>query len=188
MEVVVFAMGWDGGQGRNRTADASLFRAALYQLSYLATSDRLQESKLKRTVRNIKAGDRVSDHDVWNGFIVTSRFNSLKRIEWQHSGPAVFSGMLLYGLILSVIFEPFFSTKSTKGTGLGLWISKGIIQKYEGRISFRSLRNANGCTTCFRVFLPTSGTFNLVSTSANELSAAGVEVSANGHTAAMQHV
>ena len=26
----------DGGQGRNRTADASLFRAALYQLSYLA--------------------------------------------------------------------------------------------------------------------------------------------------------
>ena len=26
-----------GGQGRNRTADASLFRAALYQLSYLAT-------------------------------------------------------------------------------------------------------------------------------------------------------
>ena len=27
----------DGGQGRNRTADASLFRAALYQLSYLAT-------------------------------------------------------------------------------------------------------------------------------------------------------
>jgi hypothetical protein len=27
-----------GGQGRNRTADASLFRAALYRLSYLAIS------------------------------------------------------------------------------------------------------------------------------------------------------
>jgi hypothetical protein len=26
-----------GGQGRNRTADAGLFRAALYQLSYLAS-------------------------------------------------------------------------------------------------------------------------------------------------------
>src|SRR5215467_12331068 len=26
----------NGGQGRNRTADASLFRAALYHLSYLA--------------------------------------------------------------------------------------------------------------------------------------------------------
>src|SRR4051812_48800123 len=31
----------DGGQGRNRTADASLFRAALYRLSYLAASLRL---------------------------------------------------------------------------------------------------------------------------------------------------
>jgi hypothetical protein len=29
-----------GGQGRNRTADASLFRAALYQLSYLATEQK----------------------------------------------------------------------------------------------------------------------------------------------------
>jgi signal transduction histidine kinase len=54
----------------------------------------------------------------------------------------------------SRLFEPFFSTKSTKGTGLGLWISKGIIQKYEGRISFRSYRHAGGCITCFRVLLP----------------------------------
>jgi len=54
------------------------------------------------------------------------------------------------------LFQPFFSTKSTKGTGLGLWISKGIVQKYEGRISFRSCRGEKGCTTSFRVFLPTS--------------------------------
>ncbi len=57
------------------------------------------------------------------------------------------------------IFQPFFSTKSTKGTGLGLWISKGIVQKYSGRITFRSFRHAGGCTTCFRVFLP--GTIQL---------------------------
>ena len=31
-----FYLDLDGGQGRNRTADAGLFRAALYQLSYLA--------------------------------------------------------------------------------------------------------------------------------------------------------
>jgi PAS domain S-box-containing protein len=58
------------------------------------------------------------------------------------------------------LFEPFFTTKSNKGTGLGLWISKGIVQKYEGRISFRSYRCAAGCTTCFRVFLPGSCTLN----------------------------
>ncbi len=52
------------------------------------------------------------------------------------------------------LFEPFFSTKSVKGTGLGLWISKGIVQKYDGHIHFRSVRTARGCATCFRVFLP----------------------------------
>ncbi len=54
------------------------------------------------------------------------------------------------------LFQPFFSTKSTKGTGLGLWISKGIVQKYEGRISFRTCKGSNGSITCFRVFLPLS--------------------------------
>ena len=33
-----------GGQGRNRTADASLFRAALYQLSYLAGDESFRSS------------------------------------------------------------------------------------------------------------------------------------------------
>jgi PAS domain S-box-containing protein len=56
------------------------------------------------------------------------------------------------------LFQPFFSTKATKGTGLGLWISKGIVQKYDGRISCRSYRNQGGRTTCFRVFLPVART------------------------------
>jgi len=52
------------------------------------------------------------------------------------------------------LFQPFFSTKSTKGTGLGLWISKGIIQKYDGRITCRSCRFNQRSATCFRIFLP----------------------------------
>ncbi|MDQ1692730.1 MAG: hypothetical protein QOH85_265 [Acidobacteriaceae bacterium] len=52
------------------------------------------------------------------------------------------------------LFEPFFTTKATKGTGLGLWISKGIIQKYEGTIQFRSLRLSSGNVTCFSIFIP----------------------------------
>jgi signal transduction histidine kinase len=52
------------------------------------------------------------------------------------------------------LFEPFFTTKSVKGTGLGLWISKGIIQKYGGSICFRSLRLGGSKVTSFLVFLP----------------------------------
>ncbi|MGD0910798.1 MAG: ATP-binding protein [Terracidiphilus sp.] len=66
------------------------------------------------------------------------------------------------------LFQPFFSTKSTKGTGLGLWISKGIIQKYDGRISCRSYRSKTGCVTCFRVFLPITRNFDRNFISAEE--------------------
>ena len=55
---------------------------------------------------------------------------------------------------LSRIFEPFFSTKETKGTGLGLWVSQGIVQKHGGRIRVRSSAGAEHHGTCFLVFLP----------------------------------
>ena len=48
------------------------------------------------------------------------------------------------------IWEPFFTTKKDVGTGLGLWVSKQIIEKHGGSIRFRS--NGNG--TLFVVFLP----------------------------------
>jgi signal transduction histidine kinase len=52
------------------------------------------------------------------------------------------------------LLEPFFTTKSTKGTGLGLWISKGIVQKYGGAIRFRSASLTGRNITCFQVRLP----------------------------------
>jgi signal transduction histidine kinase len=52
------------------------------------------------------------------------------------------------------IFEPFFTTKGERGTGLGLWVTSGIVSKHEGRIRFRSRDDAACSGTVFSIFLP----------------------------------
>ena len=54
---------------------------------------------------------------------------------------------------LPVIFEPFFSTKGDQGTGIGLWVIKGIVTKLGGRIEVVTSTVGETGTT-FSVFLP----------------------------------
>jgi signal transduction histidine kinase len=51
------------------------------------------------------------------------------------------------------MFEPFVSTKESTGTGLGLWVSEGIVRKHNGRIALRS-RTEPPTGTVFGMFLP----------------------------------
>ncbi len=56
--------------------------------------------------------------------------------------------------ILSSLFTPFFTTKGEKGTGLGLWVSRGIITKHEGTLRLRSATDGPNRGTVFSIFLP----------------------------------
>jgi len=55
--------------------------------------------------------------------------------------------------IRGTMFEPFITTKGEKGTGLGLWIVKGIVEGHSGKILVRS---SIGKGTIFKLVFPVS--------------------------------
>jgi two-component system CheB/CheR fusion protein len=52
------------------------------------------------------------------------------------------------------IFEPFFTTKGENGTGLGLWVTSGLVHKHGGWVRVRSSTQPGRSGTCFAVFFP----------------------------------
>jgi signal transduction histidine kinase len=63
------------------------------------------------------------------------------------------------------IFEPFFTTKSDVGTGLGLWVSRQIVEKHGGTLDFRTCLEEGSTGTCFSVVLPAIATEEVSSAS-----------------------
>lgn len=54
----------------------------------------------------------------------------------------------------SRIFEPFFTTKKDVGTGLGLWVSKEIVERHRGSIQLSADQESSLGGAVFTVFLP----------------------------------
>ncbi len=52
------------------------------------------------------------------------------------------------------IFDPFYTTKGDSGTGLGLWITSGLVEKHEGVLRLWTSTRKGKSGTCFSVFLP----------------------------------
>ncbi len=55
---------------------------------------------------------------------------------------------------MAKLFTPFFTTKGIMGTGLGLWVSKEIIDRHKGGLRVRSRQGTGMRGTVFVLFLP----------------------------------
>lgn len=70
------------------------------------------------------------------------------RVEISDNGPGISED------VIGKLFRPFFTTKQEKGTGLGLWISRGIIEKHNGIIQVKSTTRMPDHGSTFVVLLP----------------------------------
>jgi two-component system, NtrC family, sensor kinase len=52
--------------------------------------------------------------------------------------------------------EPFFTTKGQRGTGLGLWVTRSIVERYGGEMQLRSSIAPARHGTVFSILLPTN--------------------------------
>ena len=55
---------------------------------------------------------------------------------------------------LDRVFEPFFSTKGQRGTGIGLWVARQLLEKRGGSISLQSETKFPENGTTVSVFIP----------------------------------
>ncbi len=77
-------------------------------------------------------------------------FNKAVRFQVEDDGPGISPEHL------DRIFEPFFTTKKDVGTGLGLWVSKEIVERHGGVIQVESHQDNGSHGTVFNVLLPCS--------------------------------
>ena len=84
-----------------------------------------------------------------------NKWIEISALETRHSVEIYFkdSGSGISEALTEKIMEPFFTTKGTKGTGLGLALVKGIAQKHHGSLSYVH----NSENTTFLLEIPKSG-------------------------------
>ena len=64
------------------------------------------------------------------------------------------TGRGINALHLARIFEPFYTTKGELGTGLGLWVTKQLVEKHGGTIQMRTRTTHPGSGTVVSINLP----------------------------------
>lgn len=116
-------------------------------------SDPLREASYDPALRQVFAnliGNAVESMESTGG-----KLKVRARLEGEHAVVLVSdTGHGIDRANLRSVFEPFFTTKGERGTGLGLWVTRGILMEQGGRLQLRSCTQGKYRGTTVRVILP----------------------------------
>jgi PAS domain S-box-containing protein len=108
--------------------------------------------ELKQAISNLisNAADAVNqDGTIWIRLAcVEDTGSSFVRVEIEDDGPGISPEHI------DRIFEPFYTTKKDVGTGLGLWVTKEIVDRHGGMIHIHPQSKDGARGAAFKVSLP----------------------------------
>jgi PAS domain S-box-containing protein len=104
---------------------------------------------IQQVVSNLLSNsmDATSEHGSIKLRLSRTRNGSCDRVRFTIAD----TGCGIPSEILARVFEPFFTTKEMHGTGLGLWVTRQIVEKHGGAIRVRSKL---GKGTAFSIVFP----------------------------------
>jgi PAS domain S-box-containing protein len=110
------------------------------------------EGELKQAMSNLisNAADAVSENGTIRIILSCIEISSgrVVQVMIEDDGPGIAAEHI------DQIFEPFFTTKKDVGTGLGLWVTREIVDRHGGTIRVRSEKDKGIRGTVFHVHLP----------------------------------
>lgn len=108
--------------------------------------------ELKQVFSNLiqNAADAVNEGgNIWIAIFCTEAAHmTTVCVQVRDDGPGIPEGSS------KRIFDAFYTTKKNIGNGLGLWVSKEIIERHRGKIVLQSRHDASNYGASFQVFLP----------------------------------
>ena len=134
-----------------RIANAGIDLSVQHQRSGLI---RCYEGEIRQVLNNLVA-NAIESMKLGGRLIVRSRPSRFWSTGQQGVRITIAdNGQGIEPKVLARIFEAFFTTKGLNGTGLGLWISMGIVTKHRGRLQVSSSAVPERSGTVFSLLLP----------------------------------
>lgn len=140
----------------------SIYQGRLINSGIVVVQDRATEQPVEcfdgeiRQVLNNLVGNAIDAMHPLGGRLV---IRSKKSTNWRTGQKGIAMTVADTGAGMSAdvrrrAFDAFYTTKGIGGTGLGLWVSKEIVNRHNGTLRFRSSERADRRGTVFSLFLP----------------------------------